>query len=550
MGCGTSAALEQEPKSGQDVSNPQEVLAIRDACVRALAGLPSDFGEDTHKSAVALGEALTKAAVGCRVPLLQEVLLNLSYKATATISAYQQVRANGRSAYELARVTFDTARALLGILAKGAKHLVTKGDAFGTAVDNIRRYANAVSRAMRCITNLSASGENLLTRVLDQSVRSDFEQADNLLRRSLENTAEALQIPLEPPIMRGNYDRVITMDDLQQMGGTNVDALKQKLDSLDRSVRVTNVGRRPSGISKFLEAEYAKRKDNESSSRSYESQELAKRTLRVNLLLDADSPAVFSVGEYDGTEASPPYKTAAIRAREAADQARSAAELARKAAEIASEEARLAVEEICAREAELGASIERTIEARYELEAEAKLSAHPSTRAESIPTQSSDSPDRLEAELKRPAGGAIARGKISTSSSEYHGGILDHRRHGYGMIFLDDDWYQGQFEQGMRHGHGVQQEGCGGTYEGELSHDEFDGVGVYRFSNGERYAGEMAAGFFSGYGCYIWPSGERFEGEFREDKRNGWGIMMDHKGTIVRKGMWKGDARTETDVKL
>jgi hypothetical protein len=81
--------------------------------------------------------------------------------------------------------------------------------------------------------------------------------------------------------------------------------------------------------------------------------------------------------------------------------------------------------------------------------------------------------------------------------------------------------YQGGFEAGRKHGHGVKTWPNGDRYEGEFLRERRHGFGVYRFGRGpwagERYEGEFLDDRRHGHGVYRWGSGDLYDGPWRED---------------------------------
>lgn len=504
----SAAALGARERRGSWSTAPHEAVDLREACVRALASFPTKLigRGDAHAVALTLSDAVTSAAMQCP-PLLAEALLNCSPKVAATIGAVQQVRAYEMSVVQLARVTFSVARALLSLIAKGADKLYTDAVLLGRVIDQANNLRTALTGAVRCVDDFTASGTDLLKRVLAENERSAFAKTDRLLRDPLKQIA-FLVGKEEEYVEPSNYaENVITMDELQQMGGVTLDTLKERIQSVHHS---------NSAPSRILELS----PNTSTSTRSLNSQEITARSLRANLLVDLNSPNSHAISITNlSVDEKLPHIQAAIQARERADKARSAAGFAKQALETATEEARIA-------------------------------------RAQSSPPSAGDD-DEMGGDSPTTSSAATAatgameagmsgRGTIQTDTSDYVGGMMIQRMHGHGVLFISEaeDWYYGHFEHGRMQGFGVLYEGGGGTYEGEIMDDDYHGVGVYRFANGERYEGEFASSLFCGYGCYYWPSGERFDGTFRNDKRNGWGVLIDQKGRIHRRGLWSDDIFT------
>ncbi|SVD02752.1 uncharacterized protein METZ01_LOCUS355606, partial [marine metagenome] len=71
----------------------------------------------------------------------------------------------------------------------------------------------------------------------------------------------------------------------------------------------------------------------------------------------------------------------------------------------------------------------------------------------------------------------------------------------------------------------------GSKYQGELNNGQKHGQGILILPNGERYEGQFENDFAHGEGVYTWGDGVRSEGEFREGKP--WSVVgYDEHGEI------------------
>jgi hypothetical protein len=88
----------------------------------------------------------------------------------------------------------------------------------------------------------------------------------------------------------------------------------------------------------------------------------------------------------------------------------------------------------------------------------------------------------------------------------------------------DDRYYDGDWQNGLRHGHGIFHQANGTTYEGQWVNDQQSGAGklVTEVSAKFEYDGQWANGKRNGIGisidCY-----EQYEGQFENNKRHGYG---------------------------
>jgi hypothetical protein len=90
--------------------------------------------------------------------------------------------------------------------------------------------------------------------------------------------------------------------------------------------------------------------------------------------------------------------------------------------------------------------------------------------------------------------------------------------------------YDGEFRNGMKHGHGVKTWPSGDRYEGQFHDDKKQGFGIYTWGPGtawagERYEGQFVADQRQGSGTYTWPNGDRYEGVWDKDQRLGYSVM-------------------------
>ena len=100
----------------------------------------------------------------------------------------------------------------------------------------------------------------------------------------------------------------------------------------------------------------------------------------------------------------------------------------------------------------------------------------------------------------------------------YHGPVI--------CNYADGSEYQGEWQDGKRHGTGTYISPTGTKYEGEWENDEASGHGVCHYADGMKYDGEFESGERHGKGILISPEGDRYEGQFKYDLVNGEGIYI------------------------
>jgi hypothetical protein len=100
----------------------------------------------------------------------------------------------------------------------------------------------------------------------------------------------------------------------------------------------------------------------------------------------------------------------------------------------------------------------------------------------------------------------------------YHGPVI--------CNYADGSEYQGEWQDGKRHGTGTYISPTGTRYEGEWENDEASGHGVCHYADGMKYDGQFENGERHGKGVLISPEGDRYEGQFKYDLLNGEGIYI------------------------
>jgi hypothetical protein len=106
----------------------------------------------------------------------------------------------------------------------------------------------------------------------------------------------------------------------------------------------------------------------------------------------------------------------------------------------------------------------------------------------------------------------------SWKKKEYHGPVI--------CNYADGSEYQGEWQDGKRHGIGTYISPTGTRYEGEWENDEASGHGVCHYADGMKYDGQFENGERHGKGVLISPEGDRYEGQFKYDLLNGEGIYI------------------------
>lgn len=100
-------------------------------------------------------------------------------------------------------------------------------------------------------------------------------------------------------------------------------------------------------------------------------------------------------------------------------------------------------------------------------------------------------------------------------------------RHGEGTYVYPNQFYkyQGQWNNGVKHGQGVLQMRDGSSYEGSFIKGEVQGFGLKRWVDGDTYNGEWHMGEMSGHGVFTYDNQDKYDGSFERNARHGEGEL-------------------------
>ncbi|GHB53852.1 hypothetical protein [Persicitalea jodogahamensis] len=111
------------------------------------------------------------------------------------------------------------------------------------------------------------------------------------------------------------------------------------------------------------------------------------------------------------------------------------------------------------------------------------------------------------------------------------------------LIRENQERYEGNFQNGKKHGFGVQYYPGGAIrYKGIFRDDLRSGEGTYYFTNGDKFVGFFLHNVPEGKGTYFYADGERFAGNFHEGMREGYGVLTRSNGTREA-GYYREDER-------
>ena len=121
------------------------------------------------------------------------------------------------------------------------------------------------------------------------------------------------------------------------------------------------------------------------------------------------------------------------------------------------------------------------------------------------------------------------------NGEEYVGKWKDGEKHGQGtQIRSNGNKYVGEWKNGRNHGQGTFTFSSGQKYVGGHREGKFHGQGTWTYPNGTNYVGEFKDGIFNGQGTFSWSNGEKYVGEYKDGEE--WnGTKIDKNGNILYK---------------
>ena len=125
----------------------------------------------------------------------------------------------------------------------------------------------------------------------------------------------------------------------------------------------------------------------------------------------------------------------------------------------------------------------------------------------------------------------IAKGKgelLINNKIKYIGEFDNNLPNGQGkIIYLEEEMnYTGNIVNGNKEGFGVLEFKDGTKYEGEFKNDKYNGKGKIKYSDNSEYEGDFQNNLKEGKGIFKLADGKIFEGEFKNDKKNGKGKLI------------------------
>ncbi|CAH1780105.1 unnamed protein product, partial [Owenia fusiformis] len=122
-------------------------------------------------------------------------------------------------------------------------------------------------------------------------------------------------------------------------------------------------------------------------------------------------------------------------------------------------------------------------------------------------------------------------------SDQYIGETNKQIRNGFGVYNYSNKFfrYEGEWQGGLKHGHGKLLLGDGSYYEGEFTEGEITGHGFkYTSCNGNKYSGQFVQGEMHGQGIMEYGNNSRYEGEWVRNRRVGYGSLTDARNNLYQ----------------
>eukprot|EP00746_Dinoflagellata_sp_MGD_P024995 gnl/MRDRNA2_/MRDRNA2_15872_c0_seq1.p1 gnl/MRDRNA2_/MRDRNA2_15872_c0~~gnl/MRDRNA2_/MRDRNA2_15872_c0_seq1.p1 ORF type:complete len:205 (+),score=34.55 gnl/MRDRNA2_/MRDRNA2_15872_c0_seq1:71-685(+) len=131
--------------------------------------------------------------------------------------------------------------------------------------------------------------------------------------------------------------------------------------------------------------------------------------------------------------------------------------------------------------------------------------------------------------------------KMEKADGDFEKQMNQHGAQGFGTgLVVGRSKYNGEFQNGQKHGRGVMICSDGSKYEGQFHEGEFHGEGSFVCPAGSRYVGQYVNGQKEGKGTLTHPDGGKHEGSWKEGLKHGPGVHTCKEG-VVTHGHWEFD---------
>ncbi|XP_044271298.1 MORN repeat-containing protein 3-like [Tribolium madens] len=129
----------------------------------------------------------------------------------------------------------------------------------------------------------------------------------------------------------------------------------------------------------------------------------------------------------------------------------------------------------------------------------------------------------------------------------YEGDFEDGFRHGFGVLaYLHENnffllEYRGNWRRGKMHGFGLRRYRDGGVYIGDWKNGKRHGYGLMWYPGGDFYAGDFVKDVRQGLGMLVRPDTSRYEGSWFGDMKHGKGRFLHLVTGQMQQGVWVRD---------
>ena len=114
--------------------------------------------------------------------------------------------------------------------------------------------------------------------------------------------------------------------------------------------------------------------------------------------------------------------------------------------------------------------------------------------------------------------------------------------HGWGRKYGNDEYYEGQWYEGLKHGMGTRTWSSGETYDGTWRENKRQGYGIQTYVDGTKYEGGWNNDVECGWGTKTKPNNEVYTGGFKDGKEFGFGVRDYPDGRKYEGGIKNGQA--------
>ena len=104
--------------------------------------------------------------------------------------------------------------------------------------------------------------------------------------------------------------------------------------------------------------------------------------------------------------------------------------------------------------------------------------------------------------------------------------------------YSNGDVYNGEFENGRRHGQGKYTYANGDEYEGQFEMNQKQGAGRMTYKDKGFYHGYFKAGKRNGEGLFMHPNQDRYSGLWKNGQKHGEGTYIIHAAGVKLTGKW------------